>query len=279
MVDVARVKEAGRLAAVRLAHVSNIGQSLSDSIAAWMAQDPLRTTRSIAKDRLSWELRWVVKPPPPMEEWGLMFGDGMHNLRAMLDNLLHFIAHEEGADAEALGKVQFPVVSDPDKWAGQGWRIAMLPTRVQESLRAAQPFNRPEAERRDDGLALLTGFNNLDKHRIILPGLVQPHTINHKFSLAFEGAGVTVEGPPRTTFYPEVIDGALAIHHDTSPLRIASVTGEGQFDGQLVITADDGRTHGMTQVLSALATYLPAVLETVLTAWASEERTAPESPG
>lgn len=208
---------------------------------------------------------------PPFEEWALILGDAVHHLRAMLDNLLHYIAELEGATSQQLGTVQFPIVSDPAKWANSTSRIAMLPERVRVAIEAVQPFQRTEAERASDGLAILAGLNNADKHRIILVSLIQPQTLGHSFSVEFEDGGPTDAGPPRTEFFGELADGAPAIRHDTSPDRIAKVTGGAEFGAQVVVVDDVGNRWGMTSGLAAIATYVPAVLDVVLAAWSAAD--------
>lgn len=267
MPDIERTAQAAR---TRLEHVSRRGQELADAIAAWSATEPIGIKIAIAEDRLSWEGFWRVSAPP-FEQWALIFGDAVHHLRAMLDNLVHYIAEQEGATPQQLGAVQFPIVSDPAKWANNRSRIEMLPERVRATIEAVQPFQRPEPERASDGLAILAGLNNADKHRIILVSLIQPQTIGHSFSVEFEGGGPTDAGPPRTEFFVDMIDGAPAIRHDTSPDRIADVKGGGEFGVQVVVVDDAGNRWGVTSGLAAMATYVPTVLDIVLGAWRAGE--------
>lgn len=262
MVDAERAAQA---AIARFEHVSARGQELADAIAAWMSTGPVKGVYTIADDRLSWELRWRLSPPP--DSWGMILGDAAHNLRSAMDNLLHFIAEREGATTAQLGQVQFPVVSDPAKWKDAKRRIAMLPERVQLAVEAVQPFNRPEVERPTDGLAILSSLNNADKHRIALAGDISPQTMEHSFSVEFED-GASSAGPPRTTFHGGyVVDGGLILEHDTAPDRIKAVHGHASYQAQVVIVDEWGNSTGVTQLLAALLTYLPQVLDVVLMAW------------
>ena len=263
MVD---AEEAALAARARFEHVSTRGQELADAITSWMSKEPVKGVYTIADNRLSWELRWRLSPPPP-ESWGMILGDAAHNLRSAMDNLLHFIAEREGATPSQLGQVQFPVVSDPAKWKDAKRRISMLPERVQLAVESVQPFNRPEAERPTDGLAILSSVNNADKHRIALAGDISPQTMEHSFSVEFED-GASHAGPPRTIFHGGyIVDGGLILEHDTAPDRIKAVEGHASYGAQVVIVDEWGNSTGVTQLLAALLAYLPQVLDIVLLAW------------
>ena len=232
-----------------------------------MSTDPIKGVYLIADDRLSWELRWKLSSPPP-DSWGFILGDAEHNLRAAMDNLLHFIAEREGATPTQLRAVQFPVLSDPTNWEDtKRRRISMLPERVQLAVESVQPFNRPEAERPSDGLAIMSSLNNSDKHRIALAGDISPQTLEHSFSVEFEN-GASDAGPPRTTFHGGyIVDGGLILEHDNAPDRIKAVSGHASYRAQVVIVDEWGNATGVTQLLAALLTYLPQVLDVVLSAW------------
>jgi hypothetical protein len=51
---------------------------------------------------------FVVLSKPPLERWGFMFADGVHNARAALDNAVVAIARAAGVvDEKALRTVKF----------------------------------------------------------------------------------------------------------------------------------------------------------------------------
>lgn len=259
------IDRAARAASARLQHVLQRSQELAYAIEAWVATDPIAIKVTIADDRLSWEGRWQVSEPP-FDQWALIFGDAAHHLRATLDNLVHFIADQEGATPRDLHIVQFPIALQDTKWGNAKRSIAMLPQPVRSAVEAVQPFQRPEHERASDGLAILSGLNNADKHRIILVCLVQPQTFEHAFAVEFEVEPL-VAGPPRTEFFADVINGGPAIRHDTRPDRIANVKGRCGYGAQVLVVDESGHRWGMTSVLAALAEYVPSVLDYVLRAW------------
>lgn len=273
MPDELELENAAKAARDRLSHVETRGQELADAIQSWMKSDPFGAVYTIADDRMSWELRWRFNTPVP-PAWGLILADAAVNLHSALDNLLHYIAEHEKATEKELGRVQFPVVTDADKWKDSTRRISMLPPRVREAIEALQPSNRPEGERPSDGLAILTSLSNKNKHRIALASTIRPQEMGHSFAVSFEGGGVTADGPPRTTFHSGYIeDGALILEHDTAPDRIEGVEGKGKYKAQVVVIDQWGNTHGVTAVLAALLTYVTTVLEVVLEAWQQSEPT------
>jgi hypothetical protein len=105
-----------------------------------------------------------------------MCGDCVHNLRSALDSLIYGIAiHETGVNPPADEKVlQFPIVSSPDKLAGQKYRIASLSPAVQFAIEKYQPYNVPHPEF-PPALELLSALNNQDKHRMLNVVAAAPH--------------------------------------------------------------------------------------------------------
>lgn len=152
---VANIEEAARRARTRLDHFDRRGHELATSIAAWSAENPVHLRIEIAEDRLSWEGHWEISDPP-VEHWALILSDAAHQLRATLDNTLHYIAEKEGSSPKQLKDVQFPIVVEEAKWGNASRRIAMLPEPVRAAIEAIQPFQRDEAERRGDLLWVLS---------------------------------------------------------------------------------------------------------------------------
>lgn len=266
----ADVAEAARLASVRLEQVARCGQELADRISAWAATEPAKIEVSISEDRLSWEARWRIQPAP-LEEWGLVFGDAVHNLRASLDNLLSYIARKHGATERQLHLVQFPIVTERSKWSESQRRISMLPASVQLAVENLQPFNREgrEVAPSADPLALIADFNNADKHRLAIVGTIQPQEFAHSFSVEFED-DPSAAGPPRVTIDGRFEDGVRALFHDTSPDRIKKVKGDINVRVQVVVIDGWEVAHGVTQGLSGLLLYVPQVLDAVLSSWMAE---------
>jgi hypothetical protein len=124
------------------------------------------------------------------DDWGLIAGDAIHNLRSALDHLAWQLAlrYFNGVEPQKPGivkNIQFPIVSDVSKWAGSPHRINVTPADVLK-LEKVQPFyvTHPVGRHFLEGLA---EFSNADKHRTV--------------QLAYTAVGdVTIVGPARSDF-------------------------------------------------------------------------------
>lgn len=269
---VANIEEAAKRARFRLDHFERRGQELAASIGSWNAESPPRLRIKIAEDKLSWEGRWEISNSP-FEQWALILSDATHQLRATLDNTLHFIAEQEGASPKQLRDVQFPIIWEKANWKSASRWIAMLPGSVRELIEAIQPFQRDEAERRGDLLWMLARFNNADKHRIILTSSLQPQSIVHQMIVEFEDD--PTDQMPHIEITEKIEHGGLAVRHDTRPDRIRTVRGECQSEVRVTVLDDFGLEHGITTCLVAMRMYVELVLDQVLGAWAATSLSQP----
>lgn len=267
-VDTAIAAGAQLLANARLAHAARRGQELADEIRKWIDAESIRLPLAIAQDRLSWTLTWEIDPPP-LDVWGFIFGDAIHNLRATLDNLLSYIAREEGiTDRRVLRRVQFPIVASRHEWEAQRRHVTMLPDAVQVAVELLQPFQFEGSafEPRSVLLALLQELNNVDKHRLALVSGINPLQLSHEFTTEFE---VTPRPgrPPRITVDAGFENGVVALSWDTSPDRIATVKGKAEWHAQVQVTDDGGESRGVTAVIGQVAHYLPQAIDAIVEAW------------
>jgi len=111
------------------------------------------------------------------QEWGLIVGDAVHNLRCALDHLAWQLAlrHFDGVEPPDRGiikQIQFPVVVDKKDWVTHINRKHMVVTDA-DKLEEFQPFNL-SPDRRAKGhrnaledIAGFGGVDNVDKHRTI----------------------------------------------------------------------------------------------------------------
>lgn len=111
------------------------------------------------------------------EDWSLIIGDAVHNLRCALDHLAWQLAirHFNGlepADRRIIKQIQFPVVIQKDQWVAHINRKHMSVADA-ENLKEFQPFNlgpNSRAQGKLHPLEMLAGFSglsNIDKHRSI----------------------------------------------------------------------------------------------------------------
>jgi hypothetical protein len=104
-----------------------------------------------------------VTTPPPLDEWALVFGDGVHNVRAALDHLAWQL------DPQPDRSTTFPIyAAKPKNWPPTA--VAKMPKAVQHILESLQPYHETAAGR-DVDLHPLNTANVLDirdKHRTLI---------------------------------------------------------------------------------------------------------------
>lgn len=274
VVDSQDIQNAVASAKKRLDHTASHGEQLAADITAWLAKNPIRLESSIADDRLSWQLALVIDPAAPLDDWGFVFGDAIHDLRSTLNTLLSRIAIASGATAKEQLAVQFPTARDASEWKNQQRWIAMLPQEVQTAIESVQPFQRPGFDgspAENDPLAVLTSFNNQDKHRLELSPSVTPAELGHEFSVEFED-GPTGSLPPRVEINGDMTSGSVILRQDTTPDRIKTVKGNFTYSAQVVVVHESGVNFEVTESLAASITYVGQILDHIVAAWANSSQ-------
>lgn len=128
---------------------------------------PAIQTLTISDDRLAWEARIDFASDPPNDEWALVLGDVIHNLRSALDVLVWSCAAPETLTPSQQRDLAFPILTDASKWdRARRRRLQSVPDDVVERIRNVQPFNIDEP--RLDYLAVLHDLDITDKHRLQL---------------------------------------------------------------------------------------------------------------
>ncbi|WP_241473845.1 hypothetical protein [Mycolicibacterium neoaurum] len=143
--------------------------TLQASVDAYRASEPHEFLREVVDHMFKPELvvinfRVKVKNPPP-QNWGLIVGDILTNLRAALDHALfgHAAARQTLTAAQERA-LQYPLITNSADWPAAQAKLALLtdPAVLQE-IEKSQPF---KAQNPDwHSLALLNGLVNRDKHR------------------------------------------------------------------------------------------------------------------
>lgn len=181
--------------------------TLIDSISEWA-----RRARPLAKpeylpDRLGYKL--ILQPfaeAPPLEQWALMAGDCVHDLRSALDNLAFALALLKCDPPLRPAEIYFPVFDDAEAFnAKAGRTLKQLPEDAANLLSACQPFHRG-ADVKRDALLLLHHLDNHDKHRLPQVVLLSVNQHNHVAEMTFSSdAEAAAAAPPEVTAH----DGAI----------------------------------------------------------------------
>lgn len=225
---------------LKLERANAQARKLVDSISRWVAENPLRARCEIRESRLGYRL--IVeefKNPPMTDDWGLLFGECIHNLRSSLDNLAFALSRVRRDPPERPSKIAFPIFETKSDFEKRGRsNIDQLPEDAAALIELIQPFQRDgsaEGGNPDrDALIHLQRLNNADKHRIPPIVLIAPTNVSHSFQVEFrsdEDAAANI--PPDTTVWAGPIEpGVILLDHKTSH-PIVSV--KGRLDGNAVV--------------------------------------------
>ena len=122
------------------------------------------------------------------DNWGLIVGDAVHNLRCALDHLawelaLKYFDGVEPTDRRIIKQIQFPVVVDKNLWESHINRKYMLPSDA-DKVEQFQPFNLGPISRSKgaihpfEAFCGFAGVSNVDKHRRIHLAYMIPQLVS-----------------------------------------------------------------------------------------------------
>jgi hypothetical protein len=178
---------------------------LQASVDAYRASDPHEFSREVVDHLFQPELvvvnfRVNVKQPPP-DDWGLIVGDILTNLRAALDHAV--FGHAAARQPLTAGQeraLQYPIVAKASDWPSAQAKLApLMEPAVLQVIEDSQPF---KVQKPDwHSFALLNGLVNRDKHRQVR--VVTYH--NEEFTVTGTTGNIeSIDKKPR-----ELADGAL----------------------------------------------------------------------
>lgn len=131
--------------------------------------------------------RFEIKDQPK-NEWGLIIGDAVHNMRSAMDHLVWQLSRQVVDNPSR--DIDFPIFATKPTGDALRKRIKHLPPEARKVIRSLQPYNRPD-KAGDHKLYLLSALDNADKHRslsIVAYGFVLTVQAHDKvFSQTFWG--------------------------------------------------------------------------------------------
>lgn len=164
-------------------------ERLKVEVERWLGGNPYSITIEFDPERRENAL-WVNALRPPPDEFSLLIGECLHNLRSALDSLVYALAipeHGNPLPRAVAKRVQFPVAEDSEGFGRMKWRIGDIPSGAQAEIEGLQPYNRRPDDPTRNPLYILNELSNIDKYRL-------PHLM--LFALASTGFG----GNARFTF-------------------------------------------------------------------------------
>jgi len=154
-------------------------------VESWNSSRTFRAPLRISADREFIEFLMPVGNRPPLDEWGLLFGDAVHNLRAALDCVTWDLAHLDGGVPKNPKQVAFPVLKKSADWTTAAARLSSVPPEFLTRIESVQPYNDGDQSSAEDSwLSIITSLDNEDKHRGVVTGVPQAEKIT------LEGLGI-----------------------------------------------------------------------------------------
>jgi hypothetical protein len=148
-------------------HVDQLRSEMRDACDG-EAPRVMRTTRKFDPD--SERVLFIAERVPEMgEDWGLLIGDALHNLRCALDHLWWQLAIDylgrEPTEKEAP-RVQFPIIDAVEDWDGHRF-LKLVEKQAADKAKTFQAYDRPDGT--EAPLSVLGRLSNHDKHRELHP--------------------------------------------------------------------------------------------------------------
>lgn len=249
----------------RLDQANRRGVELGAGLQTWTSIGQPHFEAQISNDRLSWSLILVMKKEPPTDEWGMVFGEVVHNLRSLLDNLVVTIARQSGSPTDKeIKSLQFPIAASAEEWKSQSKRIALLPDQYKRAIESIQPFQRIQQEGSPDGdlLIMLRDLSNEDKHHLYLKPNFLYQEFQNSSTVEFESEEAAAKNvPPNVTIFPpKFYNGAVLLTQFTKT-RIVKITGAGKVGLQVQVKLPNGKLIGLTECAGMLSYYTGVVLK------------------
>ncbi len=146
----------------------------------------------------------------PAPDFGLYLGDAVHNLRSSLDHLIYQLAIAAG-NPSVGDRTQFPIyaVDTPKNRKRIDRMIKPISPDAQSRIKALQPYERRPLDPCVDPLWILSGLDNIDKHRLLLVAIPKFATLNLTIGIDETDHSVTVSDD--NIWNP--------LKHGTEPLR------------------------------------------------------------
>ena len=250
---------------LKLARASAQVSALNEAITSWVVANPIVATCELRESRLGFRVtQQEFLQPAPLDYWGLLAGECVHNMRSALDNLAFTLARLSRDPPEKPRGIAFPIYTEKALFEKNGRKnIDQLPQQAAQLVERLQPFQRdgsPAFGTPDkDALVLLQWLSNIDKHQVPSVVLIAPTEISHNFSAAFQSEEDAAENvPPDTTIWAGPLSaGTVLLEYRTKhPLASAS----GKFEGKAIVAIQtSSEPQAIVPVLQALNEYVALV--------------------
>ncbi len=238
---------------------------LADSMQRWAAGSQLAHKGELLDGRLGFRItiaEWEVTPP--IEEWGLLVGELVHNLRTSLDNLAYALACVRQNPPARPWELAYPIFGDQADFDRRGRRgLNLLPDAAAQLIEHIQPFQRevwPLDVPEFHPLMMLQRLSNSDKHRLPKIAVVVPQEMKPRCTLEFhsdeEARAQDIEGG--TTIWGGPIEPGVVLFElrTTAPIKKVDF----QFEGKFAVSLEEEHRAPAPEVLGNILSHIHEVV-------------------
>lgn len=199
---------------------------LSLSVSQWIDSNPMLLKTVYLENKLGYNL--IIDKLPnkhDLNEFGILTGEIIHNLRTSLDNLAFSLAKLYNNPPKNERSLSFPIYTNETKFI-KDWgkkNKKQFSSLVFELIKKIQPFNRNndavEGNPDIDPLIILHEISNQDKHRTPHVTFIKPKNMDFSSCFKFNSeADADLNLPPDITVYtnPIIKFGDIFITHKTN---------------------------------------------------------------
>ncbi len=241
-------------------------RSLTDQISSWISSNPTTARCELSEGRLGFRL--IVQDfaeNAPIDHWGLLIGECVHNLRSAIDNLAFALSRLRHDPPSKPSAIAFPIYQDRSMFEKSGRaKLDQMPDTARELIELVQPFQRDGSEEMStpdrDALILLQWLSNADKHRVPSVVLIAPTEMSHSGKVTFyseEDAKANV--PPDTPVWLGPLQPGVVLMEYKTNRPIKSVRGD--YSVIAVVSVETiHQTAPVVEVLRALSHYTALVV-------------------
>ena len=139
--------------------------------------------------------------PKAVDDWTVLLGEYVHNIRSALDNLAFALARIENDPPKDPGKIAFPIFLEKSKFENNGRdKLSQLPEKAAKLIGMLQPFTRDGSAQHgtpeSDALLLINNLSNSDKHRKPSIIFMAPTKLVHNFLVVFRSDQDAIDSEP-----------------------------------------------------------------------------------
>lgn len=220
---------------------------LSNAISEWALHNPIKIKCELRENRLGFRLILEgFDNPAPIENFGILVGECIHNLRSALDNLAFALARLHCDPPSKPELISFPIFEDENDFnSSKSYRgLSQLSPDASALIEKLQPFHRKhpniQGAPAEDPLVILQNIDNINKHRIptVTPWVPKELCLSHSAKFYSEQDAAENTPPAVNCWWDELNSGTILMEQKTTK-PIESVSGQGNYQAVIVLQIND----------------------------------------